>query len=626
MRFVFAIVALALAAVMIVLGLAQRTVFLEPATTALSATVDGTAAYTVINPDALAAFPGRQTLTVGGDDAVFIAYGRSADVDAWIGQDAHTDIGLTDGALTVTPTAADSTGGTADAGTETGTEADADAASDVTNPAGSDLWLEEFTGDGDVVAPLNLPADISVIVASDGTAPAPSAVSLSWRVDNSTPWAGPLIVGGAVLMALGLVLYLLALLHLRRSRGPRRNLPRGPRMPRLPRAPRPKMIKASEITGPRKSVNRFVAVVPVLLVSGLVLSGCSAEFWPGGGSAPAPAGGTLGTSATPTATPTPVPTTNADGTEASSGDPTSVAAAAVTVSQLEQIVDRISAVAAESDASLNADTIATRFTGPALEQRLANYTVRAVAPEVAAVPALPASPLTLTLPQQSDSWPRVVMTVIQDAADPTVAPTAVVLSQASPREDYLVEYSLQLEPEARVPDVAPATIGAPLISPDSKLLLMPPDQIADAYADVLLLGEASESFDLFESSGDGFLAQVAAGKTAKMADLPVTASIDFTTAKGSGRTLALATNDSGSVVAVSLNEIETVKPIDDQATVSPNESATASKALSGITATVKGIQSTYADQLLFYVPAAGSTDKISLLGFSQGLITSAELP
>jgi hypothetical protein len=73
---------------------------------------------------------------------------------------------------------------------------------------------------------------------------------------------------------------------------------------------------------------------------------------------------------------------------------------------------------------------------------------------------------------------------------------------------------------------------------------------------------------------------------------------------------------------VSLNETETVKPVASGATVSPEG---ASKALSGVSATAKGIRSTYGEQLLFHVPAAGSTDKIVLLGFSQGLIASAEL-
>ena len=81
-----------------------------------------------------------------------------------------------------------------------------------------------------------------------------------------------------------------------------------------------------------------------------------------------------------------------------------------------------------------------------------------------------------------------------------------------------------------------------------------------------------------------------------------------------------------SIVAVSLEETETVKPVDAAATVSPGEGAVASKALSGLTATAKGFKNTYADQLLFHVPAAGSSDKIVLLGFAQGLISSTELP
>ena len=79
-------------------------------------------------------------------------------------------------------------------------------------------------------------------------------------------------------------------------------------------------------------------------------------------------------------------------------------------------------------------------------------------------------------------------------------------------------------------------------------------------------------------------------------------------------------------MAVSLEETETVKPVDAAATVSPGEGAVASKALSGLTATAKGFKNTYADQLLFHVPAAGSSDKIVLLGFAQGLISSTELP
>ncbi|TFD60018.1 MULTISPECIES: hypothetical protein [unclassified Cryobacterium] len=608
MRFVLAIVAFVLAAVMIVLGIAQRTILLEPAFSSLTSTATGETLYTVIDPSALAASPGSQTINVRGEGPIFLAYGRSEDVAAWIGDDAYATVALSEktGELTSTVTAAVEPDTDDDSSDE---PVAADAAEPlIVNPAGSDLWLEEVSDTDSLTTTQTLPEGISVLVASDGVEPAPANIRLSWASDNSTPWAGPLLAGGALLLLFGLVLYLLALLHLRRSRRPRRNVPRGPRLPRLPRAPRPKAIKASQITSSRRGIARRTAILPMILVSGLALSGCSADLWPD-----------FSATTTETATPTPTPVST-DSVEAAA----ELAPPAVTVPQLEIIMGEISLLTADADATLNADTLATRFTGPALEQRLANYAIRAVDATVPPLLALPGAPLTFTLPQQTNSWPRVVMTVIQNETDAEIPPTAIILQQESPRANYLIEYAFQLEPAARVPEVAPALIGAPAIAPDNKLLLLPPNELAAAYADVLLQGAASPSVDLFEDEVDAFRAQFDASRADRQATLPATASIEFGTAAGDGSTVALATNDSGSIVAVSVNETEIVKPINDGATVSP--SGAASKALSGISSSSKGILNTYSDQLLFYVPTAGSSDKIILLGFAQGLTQSAELP
>ncbi|TFD48644.1 hypothetical protein E3T46_14480 [Cryobacterium sp. Hh11] len=608
MRFVLAIVAFVLAAVMIVLGIAQRTILLEPAFSSLTSTATGETLYTVIDPSALAASPGSQTINVRGEGPIFLAYGRSEDVAAWIGDDAYATVALSEktGELTSTVTAAVEPDTDDDSSDE---PVAADAAEPlIVNPAGSDLWLEEVSDTDSLTTTQTLPEGISVLVASDGVEPAPANIRLSWASDNSTPWAGPLLAGGALLLLFGLVLYLLALLHLRRSRRPRRNVPRGPRLPRLPRAPRPKAIKASQITSSRRGIARRTAILPMILVSGLALSGCSADLWPD-----------FSATTTETATPTPTPVST-DSVEAAA----ELAPPAVTVPQLEIIMGEISLLTADADATLNADTLATRFTGPALEQRLANYAIRAVDATVPPLLALPGAPLTFTLPQQTNSWPRVVMTVIQNETDAEIPPTAIILQQESPRANYLIEYAFQLEPAARVPEVAPALIGAPAIAPDNKLLLLPPNELAAAYADVLLQGAASPSVNLFEDEVDAFRAQFDASRADRQATLPATASIEFGTAAGDGSTVALATNDSGSIVAVSVNETEIVKPINDGATVSP--SGAASKALSGISSSSKGILNTYSDQLLFYVPTAGSSEKIILLGFAQGLTQSAELP
>ncbi|MET0974899.1 MAG: hypothetical protein ABWX82_04440 [Leifsonia sp.] len=631
MRFVLAITAFFVAAVMIAFGIAQRTVLLEPSSVSLAVTTEDGGAYSVIDASALLAHPGAQTVTVSGSDAVIIALGRKADVVAWLGDESYdtvrydaksaeltTKVASSTATETPTPTA------TPDAespfvpgvGSSPGpgatpapiAPAEADPSAD---PSGSDLWLDEYAGKRSVTATMNVPEGYSLLVASDGSNPAPSDIRITWPLDNSTPWAGPLIVGGLILLGVGLVSYLLALLHLRRSRGPRRNMPKGPRMPRLPRPPKPKTIKevTSGGSGGRRAIGKSsrIAVVPVILVTGLTLSGCSADFWPSFDSAP---------TSSATATSTPVATTDPGAAE-------DIKPPAVTVPQLERIVRKIAVLAGDADKALDVEKLKTRFTGPALALREANYKVRATLPDFAAPDAIPAAPVVVTAPQQTDSWPRVVMTVIQNKDDPTAKPTALVLTQATPRDNYLVRYAVALAADATVPGLAPASIGSPIVAPDSEFLLLPPDQVAIAYADILLKGETSEYYDLFDTENDPLIPLVGvADKEARRAALPPTASIEFTNAVGTGLTIALATNDSGAVVTANINETETVRPTDG-GTVSPQNAA---KAYSGVENTAKGVTQTFGDQLLFYVPPAGSTEKIRLLGFAQGLISASEVP
>ena len=103
---------------------------------------------------------------------------------------------------------------------------------------------------------------------------------------------------------------------------------------------------------------------------------------------------------------------------------------------------------------------------------------------------------------------------------------------------------------------------------------------------------------------------------------PTTASVSFSHGIGPADPIALATNDAGAIVAVNLLEATTVAPVEAGAAVNPTGQV---KALSGISVSTKGVVATYSDQLLFYVPPAGSDAKIILLGYSQGLITATEI-
>ncbi|WP_139416911.1 hypothetical protein [Agromyces laixinhei] len=615
-RFVFAIVAFIAAAVMIGLGIAQRTVFLEPAQVSMSAELSGGEAdFIVIEPEALAAHPGKQTITVSGSPKAYLSYGRSSDVEAWLGQTPYVSVGhdAETGELTTEIVVTDPVDDGSSAAPVAPTP-DADPEAAVPSPAGSDLWLDEFADALVVTTTIDVPDDISVLVSSDGGDELPSRVKIDWPLDNATPWAGPLIVGGALVFVLGIVLVITGFVKHRRSRGPRRNLPTGSRRGKLPSAPKPDRTQV----GGRRAVGRAkrIAIVPLLVIPAMALTACSPDYWPSFDQQAVPE---TTAPATPTATtPPPEPGEESEETEAQP---------AVTVPQMERIMRRVAVFANEVDAAGDATAAAERFTGPALEARAANYTTRASLAEHPLPTPIPAAPLTLTLPQQATGWPRTVLTIAKNSDDPTVAPSALVLVQQSPRDNYQVLYAMSLAPDADVPEVAPASIGAPPISPEFKGLVLPTGQVAAAYADVLMKGESSEFAPLFDPEGDTLMEQLGpVGQQATNDGLPATADATYSNVVGESPTIALATNDAGALVTVSIEQTENVVP-NDGGTIGFQPGPAA--ALSGFTGkSAKGVQRVIGVQLLFYVPGVGneSEDQIRLLGWSESLIGASEVP
>ena len=580
MRLVLAIISFVVAATLIGLGIAQKTIWAKPDHIDSSISIGTSAPVTIIDGTALNANPRSQSIAATGSDVSFAAYGRTSDVLAWIGDASYNLVtyDLEEGALTsvLIP------------GQET----------ELPNPEGSDLWFSEYTAEDALGITINVPEDVSLMILSDGIAPAPGNITLTWPLDNSTPWVVPLVSAGGGLLIFGLVMLLWAINHMRSSRGPRR---KPPKMPKLPRPQKFQPSKPKAVSGAksgRRSIGASsIAALPLVLVGALVLSGCASNS----------EGGAVAT-----------PTSTAADLEATA----QLEAPAVTQSQAERIVARVAAVAAQSDKALDSTLIATRFTGAALQLRTANYTMRAANGEIAAVPSIPSGPVKIVLPQQSDNWPRVVFAVVENGEDDTVPPTALMLIQDDPRSQYLVHYATTLEPGTVLPKVAPATIGTNRFGPDLQLTNMPPGQLAAAYGSILASYTSSEFYDLFEAEGDSLRVAIGlAFKTQRAQGIPSTAQIAFTNASGDGEVVALSANDGGAIVATNLNETETVTPV--EAGVAINAPASF-KALSGKTMSTKGLQATYGIQLLFYVPPVGSEDKIILLGYSQGLISATE--
>ncbi len=613
MRFIIAIVLLVVAFIGIGLGIAQRTVFAEADRVTKTVQLDSTAPVTVIDGSALNAYDGRQTLAIRGGveaapapapspdpsgspdatapadaatpattESIIAAYGTTSDILGWVGDSSYTLV-------------------TWDAERQVlATETVAGSEATVPSPIGSDLWYGEFQGEGELGLTVNVPTDISLLMVSDGTLPAPQEFSVTWPLDTTSPLAAPLTLAGFAALILGLIALIWALVHMRKQRGPRRTSSKPPKMPRVPKPSRYRPVKTSTLIGRpkgRRAVRR-IALLPVGLAGAVLLSACSA-----------------GDAITAVA-----PSVSAVEAPAEALPPV-----AVTARQAERIIGRVADAVAEADASADGDLAASRLAGPALELRQANYTARAADGDVAALSAIPTGAVELVLPQQTDIWPRQVFAVVSDPEDETVPPIALVLTQAGAREQYKATYIVTLEPQAALPEMPPASLGTAFLGADTPFLPVQPTTVIQSYAEVLLLGEAgAPDFSLFDAEGDSLRAQIGnEKKEERRAAIPSTAAIDFTNRVGDADIVTMGTLDAGALVLGYLTETETVTPTQSGATV--NASGTVA-ALADVESSTKGITATYGVQVLFYVPSLENPDDpIVLLGYTQGLIAASEV-
>ncbi len=609
MRFIVAIVLFVAAFVSIGTGVAQRTIWAGPDSVTAEVTTAGTAPLTVIPGDVLNAHAGTQSIAVEGDGPIILAVGRTEDVLAWVDDAPYAELTYD---LETGEMASDS-----NFGTET----------ELPTPAGSDLWVQEYSGTGSLTRRINAPDDVSVLIAADGTAPAPGTITITWPLDNSAPWSGPLILGGVIALLLGLIVFVWALVDSRR--GPRRGsgrLRRAPRPPRMKRrsgrkgatagtdvavpdreggaeggdpvdAPAPESDESDQKRARRKGAPRrgsakkrgFIAAT-ALLGATVLLSACA-----------------------PARVPTPGPTESPD---------VESPAIAVTEEQLDRIVGSISATISAADSAQDAEVAETRLAGAALDQRLANYTIRSRDSAAVGEPAVIPDVVLLSLPQQTAEWPRTVFAVVDDEDDPSTAPTALVLVQDEPRTQYHVTYVMAVVKS--LPDLAPADIGAPRLAPDNRLGLLSPAELAEAYGDVLINGEESDFAEFFDLEGDPvYEAYGPDYKAERASNIPPSAALEFSNGPGDEPAVSFGTNDAGQIVAVELADVETVRPLEAGAAVNPNGAV---KALANTTQSTRGIAATYGIQLLFYVPQAGAEDqRIVLLGYTQALVAASEL-
>lgn len=564
MRFLLAAMLFILSISLLLLGLAQRTIWAPPDEYAVTLTHGQEKPYLVIPAEQLSLLPGEVTIQAFGPDTVFVAMGQENDVLSWVGSSNHYLVST-------------NSDGTSLGVREIVGEGEFDS------PIGSDLWIRAEVGQSSSTLTLKDVESKAILIASDGFDPAPSSVRLSWPIVTSTVVSDIFMGVGFTFLVGAIVLNLLALRRMIINRGPRRKLPRAPQGPKY----RPRS-KPSEIPKRgRRSARAKIAIVPVAAALVLSLSACSAG---------------------------PIPSVEPSPSQSPTEPAAEIIPPVVTQSQVERIIEDLQQVVAEADQSGDVRILSERVDGPALRFREAYYLLMTKSDEIEPPQPITGSVISITLPASSDIWPRSVMVVTEGVGD---LPQMLVLQQATPRDKYKLWYNIPLLPGSEIPPVPSIEVGSIPVESTSLFLKLPPDQLATAFGDVIDNGATSQFFNFFNLEGDEFYNQISTSQREQIAKLK-RAEITFSHSLGDPNVISLSTSDSGALVALLMTDNYLIKPTRRNAAVTVSG---IEELLLGVEGSTKGVRTTYGDMLLFFVPAANSDERITLLGATQTLLS-----
>jgi hypothetical protein len=587
-------------------GIGQLTFWAPAETVTASAPGDSKAApLTVITQDVLTHQGGPRQINIKGDGKFVVAVGRPDDVDAWVGKTAHNSI----------------TGVSADGKSlqVAGTDGEATAPS----PAGSDMWVQTENANGQLDYTFTPPAsgNWSLLLASDGTKPAPSSVSITYANDATMPWAVPLIVIGAILIVAGAALPFVS--KFTRGRGPRRSGPRGggstgadrdsigedtPKDSEKPLigGDTPKDSEKPLIGGDTSAgdTNKGTAGGPALRISLIAAAVVTALV--GGTAAGAQAAGTPSPSGSATT-----------GSGSATASPAGVAAApAVPVlvdAQLKRILDQVAGAVTAGDAARDASKLAPRVDGTELQVRTQNYKIRSqVATHEARMPVRSSKLLGSVISTQR-TWPRTVIALTQ--GDGNVVPQVLTLVQASPRENYKLQSTSPLQPGTSFPAI-PLGGTAQLAAGDKTGLQYSGTEAMAALGDRLTKADSAFKDKLVEGTNSPYIADVL-DYQASTVKSGTNGDFTFTHTPSPADTAVFRTSDGGAVVVGKLDFNFTSKPKADGDTLTVDKAAAV---LAGGDSTKVGLVQTFSESVAIYIPPAGSTAPMKLVAAVRGLV------
>ncbi|BCW71953.1 hypothetical protein [Arthrobacter sp. NicSoilB8] len=647
MRFKTAVALVLLGLLTLLAGIGQKTFWAPPETITATAPAGTAAPLTVFDEKLRTLHPGTVKINVKGEGSFMLAAGRPDDVDAWVAKTAHNTVA-----------------GVSDDGTSlqlVHTDGEATAPS----PAGSDLWVTTENASGEMNYSWNAPADgdWSLLLAADGTKPAPSSITMTFPNDTSTPWAIPFMVLGGLLIIAGVALMVLkpksgsrgpgasggdgggtlfarraqAKAEARRTSRDSQDSTAGTTQPAAPGQAAPETTApekttpentAPEKTAPGKTspattsagqakraggmARRSGVVVALLTAAAVTGTSVAAQA----SQTPAPSPSAPAASAPAASAPGSTAPASGDATPGDSAADQAGDAPVLLDAQFRRVLEQVAGVVDAGDAAKDAAKLAPRVAKSELEVRTQNYKIRSQVGSYEARMPVRSTKLLTTVVTNKRSWPRSVMAVTQ--GDGNVVPQLLTLSQASPRENYKLINTTPLQPGATFPAIG--RDGTETLAPaDKSGLLYSGEEALAGLGDRLTTADSAFKDKLVEGQSSPYIADTLAYQADVVAS-GVNGTFAFTHNVSPGSTVVFRTADGGALVLGRLNFAfdGTPKAAGDKLAIGDDAAA-----LAGGKETSTGMVLNFAESVAVYVPPAGSTDPMKLVAATRGLVGAA---
>ncbi|MFI6426590.1 hypothetical protein [Promicromonospora sp. NPDC050880] len=291
-----------------------------------------------------------------------------------------------------------------------------------------------------------------------------------------------------------------------------------------------------------------------------------------------------------------------------------VAAAVVTQAQEREILDKVAGVVEKVTKSSQAEDLAGRLSGPALDIRETQLKVAAARKDQEPLTDLSMQMQQVILPSDQE-WPRNSFAITVQPKDLTT-PVLMTFEQASARDQYKLWGWVRLLPGVTMPRFAEADLGSAAVAADDESLKTTPTDAIKQYASVLTVDKDSKYAGNF---ADDDLRQFFRDYGKLQVD-----AINKEECKGAFEVAyeptkdpvkSVRTADGGALVMAAMISKETITAKEEGCEIGPPTKTT--QALWGDADVTNVVEVNYQDMVAMYVPPKGSDDQISLVGYEH---------